>query len=103
MVRPLSSRTVSAPHLRRLFNQGRYWERVQAGELRQRVLKDAHPSPPRAPEPICTRSQTVAYVDTQGTRVAIVHQYLRADGTLGASGRPDPKRLLVDGVLYKLL
>ena len=25
--------------------------------------------------------------------MAVVHQYLRVDGTLGASGRPDPKVL----------
>jgi hypothetical protein len=29
------------------------------------------------------------------------HQYLLPDGkTLGASGHPDPKRVLKDGVLY---
>jgi hypothetical protein len=30
----------------------------------------------------------------------MVHQYLQPDGTLGASGQPDPKRLLHDGILY---
>jgi hypothetical protein len=42
----------------------------------------------------------IAYFDGDGQRVAVVHQYLRTDGTLGASGRPDPKRLLEGGVLY---
>lgn len=36
----------------------------------------------------------------EGQKVAGVHQYLRVDGTLGASGRPDPKELLIGGVLY---
>jgi hypothetical protein len=32
--------------------------------------------------------------------LAVVHRYLRTDGTLGASGRPDPKRLREGGILY---
>jgi hypothetical protein len=40
------------------------------------------------------------YYLPDGTRVALVHQYLRPDGFVGASGRPDPNALLKDGVLY---
>ena len=68
-----------------------------SGEPTTEVRRDRHPSQPRAGEPVCTRSQLVTYVDVQGQRVAIVHQYLRQDGTLGASGLPDPKWLLHDG------
>ena len=53
--------------------------------------------------PPCTLSQMLAYVDASGTRVALVHQYLLADGRLGASGRPDPKELFEQGVLYRTL
>jgi len=35
----------------------------------------------------------IRYLDTLGDPVVEVFQYLRSDGTLGASGRPDPKRL----------
>lgn len=42
----------------------------------------------------------ISYLDTNGQEVARVHQYLQPDGTLGASGKPDPKRLLQGGVLY---
>ncbi|MGI8553741.1 MAG: hypothetical protein ACR2PL_23570 [Dehalococcoidia bacterium] len=93
-------RLVSAAELRHLFNHGRYWERAKSGELQERALRSGHPSPPRAPEPLCTRSMIIAYIDTRGVKVAIVHQYLRPDGTIGASGRPDPKRLLMNGILY---
>jgi len=31
--------------------------------------------------------------------VALVHQYLRRDGSLGASGKPDPKMLFDRGEL----
>jgi hypothetical protein len=44
----------------------------------------------------------VAYYDGQGDEIARVHQYLRPDGTLGAAGRPDPKRIFENGVLYRL-
>ena len=37
-----------------------------------------------------------------GSEVARVHQYLRKDGTLGASGRPDPKMIIEKGVAYRL-
>jgi hypothetical protein len=44
----------------------------------------------------------VAYYETWGNRrrIALVHQYLRPDGTVGASGRPDPKAILDRGTLY---
>ncbi|MCW5969848.1 MAG: hypothetical protein KIT57_15175 [Blastocatellales bacterium] len=88
--------------IQKLFNQGRYWEQVKNGQLHEKVLKDAHPSRPKAREPYCTRSQIIAYLDGRGNRIAVVHQYLRKDGTIGASGKPDPKSLLVEGVLYRV-
>lgn len=44
----------------------------------------------------------VSYRDNDGNEVARVHQYLRTDGTIGASGKPDPKRLLEGRTLYRL-
>jgi hypothetical protein len=32
--------------------------------------------------------------------VVVVHQYLRKDGSLGGSGKPDPKKLFHKGKLY---
>src|SRR5215469_11767033 len=93
---------VSASLLRNMFNEGMYWEKAKQGILKTKVVRDNHPSPPRAREPVCTRSQYVIYIDENGKKVAGVHQYLRRDGTIGASGRPDPKELLVDGTLYIL-
>jgi len=83
-----------------MFNDHDFWARAERGELQQRLLKESHPSPPRATLPFCTRSQIIAYLDASGAKVALVHQYLRPDGSLGASGRPDPKRLLLHGTLY---
>lgn len=86
-----------------MFNSGGYWRQAQAGQLEQRLVKDRYPSLLKANEPFRTRSQIIAYLDPQGQRVAVVHQYLRSDGALGASGQPDPKTLLVDGILYRAI
>ena len=90
---------MSKEELRRRFNEGRYWERAQNGELLEKVEEEGSPSP-RVPLPPGTLSQTIAYWDREGRRIAVVHQYLRPDGSLGASGRPDPKCLLEGGTLY---
>lgn len=97
---PYSIEVVSRGELRRRFNEGRYWHRVQVGELLQTPEEEGHPSPPPAGEPYCTYSQMLAYRLDDGEPVARVHQYLRPDGRIGASGRPDPKELLEDGTLY---
>ncbi len=91
---------LSAVQLRDRFAEGKYWERLRSGELQELLQDEAHPAPPRAREPICTLSQMIAYLDGEGNKVALVHQYRRTGGSLGGSGRPDPKCLLADGVLY---
>lgn len=68
-----------------------------------RILREGHPSPKKSGQPYCTRSQIVAYTLPTGKRVAVAHQYLRPDGRIGASGKPDPKRILEDGVIYALM
>ncbi len=68
-----------------------------------RLKKNGHPSPAPAREPFCTRSQILEYFDTAGTKLAIVHRYLRPDGRIGASGRPDPKVFLDGDTLYVLV
>ena len=83
-----------------MFNEGNYVARVKVGELSPRLVREHHPSSPKARVPFCTQSQSIAYLDGNGDEVVLVHQYLQPDGTLGASGLPDPKRLLKDGVLY---
>lgn len=91
-----------AQHVRNLFNE--HWlPLLETGQVRQTLLKDRHPSRPRAAEPFCTRSQFVRYIAVVGdrlTEVARAHQYLRTDGSIGASGRPDPKQVLHEGKIY---
>lgn len=89
--------------MRRRFNDGKYWERVKNGELRPVVLGEGTPQPEMlAKEPPGTVSQSLSYRDQNNDEIARVHQYLRTDGTVGASGLPDPKRLFEGGVLYRI-
>lgn len=83
-----------------MFNDGDYDGLAATGKLTRRIVSDRHPSAPRANVPYCTRSQLVQYQDSNGLEVATAHRYLLQDGTLGASGRPDPKRILKDWTLY---
>ncbi|OFW09537.1 MAG: hypothetical protein A3G20_02975 [Acidobacteria bacterium RIFCSPLOWO2_12_FULL_59_11] len=88
--------------MQKMFNDGSYWERSQRGDLSVVTLEDRHPALTVANEPHCTRSQMISYRDQNKNEVARVHQYLRPDGNIGASGKPDPKRLFQDGILYRL-
>ena len=86
------------------FNRARYWERLRAGEFSAVIKRSAHPAPPSSGQPHCTHSQSVYYIDlASGAEVARVHQYLRPDNTIGGSGKPDPKRLVQNGIMYRLV
>lgn len=88
---------VSPERLRSWFNDDGVAAAIGARDLREEIRAD-RPAPP-AIGPPGTRSQLVRYFDG-ATLVAEVHRYLRPDGTLGASGMPDPKGLLHDGRWY---
>jgi hypothetical protein len=60
-------------------------------------------APPAANQPPGTRSQMISYRDSNDKEIARVHQYLKTDGMLGASGKPDPKRLLINDTLFRLV
>jgi len=98
---PFSAR-VEVWELRCRFNRGRYWQRQQAGEFTALVGK-SNPARPAANQPPGTFSQEVYYLDRRtNVEVARVHQYVLSDGSIGASGRPDPKRLHINGVTYRM-
>jgi hypothetical protein len=76
-------------------------EKVQSGELVPHLLREGDP-PPDAGQDEGTKSQYIAYRTREGKTIAEVHQYLRKDKTLGASGKPDPKMVLHEGVVYRV-
>ncbi len=94
---------VSPEWLRDLFAEKDLWHRSMYGDLHPVKIADGHPSPSQSGEPLCTRSQRLAYVDADGNPVAQVHQYLREDGSIGGSGLPDPKLILHEGTVYGVL
>lgn len=91
---------VGAHRLRAIFNEGRYYEQAQRGEL-QVLTRRQGPAPAKAGQPPGTMSELLDYYNGS-TRVATVHQYRRPDDSLGASGLPDPKAVLKEDVLYLL-
>jgi hypothetical protein len=93
---------VTAQQIRQRFNEGRYLERAERGELEQAMRLDKPLSPVVCHAkgyPLGTRKQLVEYFDGE-VRVAMVHQVVLPDGTIGASGLPDPKLLYVEGVYW---
>lgn len=94
---------VDAWEMRKLFNSSGYYEMAKSGELEANVTRNSHPPYILAPVPFCTWSQTISYRrSSDGQEMARVHQYYRPDGTLGASGLPDPKRLVIGNITYRL-
>ena len=92
---------VTPDEIRQHFNQSQLFERANQGELKRRVWgTDNHLNSyqrRKVKEPRCTRSQMVLYLTLDDKPLALIHQYRRSNGDLGGSGRPDPKRLFVDG------
>ncbi|MHB1756472.1 MAG: hypothetical protein ACYCT9_03055 [Leptospirillum sp.] len=85
--------------LRDLFNNAQIETRVASGEVFVTVKKERHPSSPKKNLPYCTRSQFVIYWDQSGIELARAHRYLKPDGSIGASGKADPKRMLHQGII----
>jgi hypothetical protein len=92
---------VTHEELCKCFNDGGCWEKVTSGEYTE-VLLEENISTLLTQETVEIRSQMVSYRDKENNEISRVHQFVRPDGSLAASGRPDPKRLLIDGILYRL-
>lgn len=96
----LKKRRVAPEEIRQRFNSMGLAKQAEDGTLMQ-ILERESPARPQANQPTGTRSRMVWYVDSTMTKVALVHEYRLTDGTIGGSGKPDPKRLVVgDEVLY---
>jgi hypothetical protein len=44
----------------------------------------------------------ISYRNKTNDEIARAHRYLRPDGSLGLSGKPDPKRVILEGTMYRL-
>jgi hypothetical protein len=90
---------VTRSELRRRFNEGRYYERMQSGELTPDI-HDVGPAPRRFGDDV--KSQMVGYIDAAGRTIAIVHQYGLPSGAAAMDTLPDPMFLFEGGVRYKI-
>jgi hypothetical protein len=89
--------------LRKMFTEEKILERAEKGEIDVLVKEERHPARPLANEPFCTKSQLLGYYDKPFSElIATAHRYLRTDGSIGLSGKPDPKSVLHKGRQYHL-
>lgn len=86
--------------IRDLFNASGYLDRIVEGTIVEDIKRHQHRDPPPDGCPYCTHSQIIRYFTEDGQKVAVVHQYKKPDGSIAASGKPDPKWLHVDGITY---
>ena len=83
--------TSKQPFFRQRFNALDLVGELQRGTVTVVVAKEWL-APVSARQPTGTMSQRVRYFK-DGEQVAIVHQYVQPDGSMGGSGLPDPKWL----------
>jgi len=89
-----------AATIRRRFSELGIMAELGRGELDLVIIRDALALPERG-QPPGTRSQMVRYF--RGVQqVAIMHQYVLPDGSIGAGGTPDPKWLLDGDTILKI-
>lgn len=77
--------------LRRRFLELDLMAEIKSGELMPVIERSAMANPSRG-QPLGILTQVVSYYRGE-TKIVTVHQYLLPDGTIGASGLPDPKWL----------
>lgn len=87
--------------MRRIFNENRFAERGEAGDLNVKITRSKEVLTNKFKGWIPgTLSQELRYYDKDGLLVAKAHRYLRPDGKLAASGMIDPKRVVNDNIMY---
>lgn len=82
---------VSSAEIRERYNALKVTERIESGELVKLQEKRRPASRPGMPPGMVS---VVYHVYTRtGQKVAVVHCYEHSDGTIGGSGKLDPKML----------
>ena len=94
---------VSASKLRQLFNDSQYPQLIEQNQIaiekkRSHLLEESELK--KKSLPAGTRTETIRYRDRKRELYVLIHQYLLPDGSLGASGKRDPKALLRNGIMF---
>ena len=87
---------VSAAELRRIYN------RMLSHYLEQEIPLASHIERLGPLRPDGSRSTRERMRTPDGRTAAIVHYFLFPDGRIGASGKKDPKRVVFEGIDYRL-
>jgi hypothetical protein len=98
---PPTSRTISKWDMRRLYNEGGYYKRALGGEFRVET-DEFQPNVVSKRVPKGSTSIETFYYDLTGILIARLHHYVKPDGRIGGSGKPDPKFLRIGGIEYHL-
>jgi hypothetical protein len=90
--------------LRRLFNEGKYIQKITSQELTARSIRcnevDPNSDKIGSTIPKGSISQTLRLFDANNDFVAEFQRYIRPEGTIGASGYNDPKRMGINGLRF---
>ena len=91
---------LSANELRKRFNRD-VQPRIDKG-LYQLNVYEQHPADPQYNQPVGTISTMFEVVDQHGHVVALAHVFVLPDGSYGAGGKLDPKRIRAGKTTYTL-
>lgn len=97
------AKSIEKGEIRQLYNESSYPSMIKKGLLSRKLSRNSHLSKPKTGEkqlPYCTHSQILRYYDKNGELCLVLHQYLKPNGMIGGSGKPDPKRLLLGNTAY---
>ena len=96
---PFEEIVVEPAELRRLFEASGLWDAYQRGLSTEQVKRSRHVAD-RTHDCFCTFSEVVRLFDGD-QKVAVVHRYRQADGSLAASGKPDPKMIRIGCTIFR--
>jgi hypothetical protein len=75
--------------LRKIFNEGRYWERVHEGTLKAEIIHEGTPDA-ASEQPPGTVTRTYEIQDLDGNALARAHAFIQPGWIIGGSGKVDP-------------
>ena len=85
------------------LNSSNYPALLAKHEIREQVTWERHANPLKSGQPFCTYSQMLSWFDAEDDELVRLHRYLLPNSAeLGASKKPDPVRLKMEGKIYKL-
>lgn len=99
----LSTHRVSKARIRQIFDGSQHRIAIENGIYREAVTDDSTLQPATARQkgfPVGTRTQFVRYYDSNERYLVGMHRYILPDGTVGASGRADPKYVVIADAIY---